>query len=284
MRLAAALSHFWLAHSHTLEAEHWISLALERGVSLPGARMILLRTAVILAGSRRDLERSEALVDEWRRLAEREGDEYQVLRAMNSAALNAGEKGDFDDARAQFAIVAERARKLGARDLVAFVAVNLAGVASMSGDYHSAIEQATEAAELFRENGDEGGVLTCLATCSWSALALHDPVRGAEFFRQALAIAVRLGARRRIFVNTSGLATALVGLHEEERGAQLFGAAASLQEDLVLGLDDEGQELLCEQAVAAAKAALGEEAFAAAWARGEAMTSEEIVVFEPSGG
>jgi hypothetical protein len=34
-----------------------------------------------------------------------------------------------------------------------------------------------------------------------------------------------------------------------------------------------------DRAVADAKAALGEEAFAAAWARGEAMTPEEIVAF-----
>jgi predicted ATPase len=279
MRLAAALSHFWLAHSHTQEAEHWISLVLERGVSPAGARMIVLRTACIIAESRRDWERCDALVDEWRRLAEQEGNEYEVLRAMNSAALNAAEKGDFEGARAQFAIVAERAREMGARDLVAFVAVNLAEVAWMSGDYHSAIEQATEALPLFREYGDEGGILACLLMCSWSALAIGDPARGAEFFRQELAIAGRLGARRRVFVATSGLAAAHVGLNEEERGAQLFGAAASLREDLDVGLYYERQELLCEQAVAEAKAALGEDAFGAAWARGEAMAPEEIVAF-----
>ena len=34
-----------------------------------------------------------------------------------------------------------------------------------------------------------------------------------------------------------------------------------------------------EAAIADARAALGEEAFAAAWARGKAMTLEEIVAF-----
>ena len=68
-------------------------------------------------------------------------------------------------------------------------------------------------------------------------------------------------------------------MNEEERGAQLFGAAAALREELDVGMYDERQGLLCERAVAAAKAALGEDAFAAAWARGEAMTPEEIVAF-----
>jgi hypothetical protein len=41
----------------------------------------------------------------------------------------------------------------------------------------------------------------------------------------------------------------------------------------------EQQEQTCERAVVEAKAALGEEAFAAARARGEPMTPEEIVAF-----
>jgi hypothetical protein len=48
---------------------------------------------------------------------------------------------------------------------------------------------------------------------------------------------------------------------------------------LVSSFDDERQELICKEAVRAAKAALGEEAFAAASARGRAMTPEEIVAF-----
>jgi predicted ATPase len=276
LRLVSALAGLWLAHAHTLEGEHWIALALERGVSPPSARMAVLRTAAILAEARRDRERSDALVEEWLRLAEQEGDEYQVVRAMNSVALNAAEKGDYEDARAQFAIVAERARELGARDLVAFVAVNLAEVAWMSGDFPSAIEQATEALPLFRESGDEGGILACLLTCSWSSLAVGDPAGAAEFLRQELAIAGRLGARRRVFLATSGLAAAYVGMSEEQRGAQLFGAAAALREELEVGMYDERQELLCDQAVAAAKASLGEDGFAAAWARGKAMTPGEI--------
>ena len=108
---------------------------------------------------------------------------------------------------------------------------------------------------------------------------MSDPSRAAEFLRQELAIAARLGVRRRVFAATSGLAAAHVGLNEEERGAQLFGAAAALREELDVGLYEKRQELLCEQAVAAAKAALGEDAFAAAWARGKAMTPEEIAAF-----
>ena len=60
--------------------------------------------------------------------------------------------------------------------------------------------------------------------------------------------------------------------HEDGRGAELLGAGASLREEIERGLDSEVLEQLHDQAVADARAALGEEAFAAAWARGPAMT------------
>ena len=61
------------------------------------------------------------------------------------------------------------------------------------------------------------------------------------------------------------------------------GAAASLREDLVLGLDDEGEELLCEQAVAGSEGSPRRGRIRQpAWARGEAMTPDEIVAFAMS--
>lgn len=68
---------------------------------------------------------------------------------------------------------------------------------------------------------------------------------------------------------------------ENERGAQLLGAAESLREELGKEgrFDDELEEELHTRAIADARAALGEEAFAAAWARGRAMSPEEIIEF-----
>jgi len=110
----------------------------------------------------------------------------------------------------------------------------------------------------------------------WGALAF-DPARAAGLFGQGLTVAGRLGAPQRIAAGSLGLGAALVAGHEEERGAQLLGAAAALRGELEIGIYSEYERQAHDAAVAAAKAALGEEAFAAAWARGQAMTPEEIV-------
>ena len=61
-----------------------------------------------------------------------------------------------------------------------------------------------------------------------------------------------------------GLAAALIARQEDERGAELLGAGASLREEIERGLDSDVLEQLHDQAVADARAALGDEAFAAA--------------------
>ena len=70
---------------------------------------------------------------------------------------------------------------------------------------------------------------------------------------------------------------ALIAAHKKERGTQLLGAAASLREELGVGFEDQVEHVRHEHAVVDAKAALGEEAFEAAWASGEAMTPDELV-------
>jgi hypothetical protein len=76
-----------------------------------------------------------------------------------------------------------------------------------------------------------------------------------------------------------GLAAALAAQDEVEQSTQLLGAASALLEEIDAGFYDDSQEELYKRAAAEAKVALGEEAFAAAWVRGEAMTQEEIVAF-----
>jgi predicted ATPase len=280
LRLVAALGHYWRVRSLFKELDTWLPLALERRGSSPvELRIALLREGCLRANSTADHSRWDALAAEWRSLAEQAGDEIQVLRAMNSAALNATDQGELDEARAQFMAIAKRAGEIGVPYLVAFATVNLSLVATRSGDFQASLDHAAEAADLFRELGDDGGTLVSLGNCGWYALALPDPARAAGCFREALVVASRLGARLDVFVNASGLAAAYVALHEEERGVRIFGAAGSLRQELERGFYTETEERMRDRAVADAKAALGEEAFAAAWARGEAMTQDELVTF-----
>ena len=281
LRLSASLTLWWGARGLWRENDTWVTVALERASpsSPPIPLMMLLREASTLARRAGDYRRAEALTAEWLQLAEEEGeaDEDQLLMAMNSAAFNALEQGDVEGARAQFAAIGKRADMVGNRRLVAFATVNLGAVALESRDFESSLEYSANAAELFREIGDDGGVWTSLDSCGWSAIALSDLRRAEDSFREALLVVGRVGAKRAVGQSACGLGATLIALHEPERGVQLIGAAGALFEEVGRGLDDELMEGIRERAVAEARAVLGADAFAAAWARGEAMTLEEIV-------
>jgi tetratricopeptide (TPR) repeat protein len=279
LRLTAALGHWWRARGLWQEADTWLAVALGRGSpsSPPVTRMILLRYACGRAQTTGDYPRADALVREWLQLAAQEKDEGWLLMAMNSAAFNALGQGDVEGARSQFVAMGKRADEIGNRRMVAFATINLGEVAWRSRDFQSSLEYSARAVELFRKLGDDGGVWTALDTCGWSAIALPDPLRAEEFFREALPIAGRLRAIPRAADSACGLGATLIALQDAERGAQLIAAAGSLLDVLGVGLEDELMEEIRDRAVAEGRAALGEDAFAAAWARGEAMTLEEIV-------
>jgi predicted ATPase len=279
LRLSAAMAVYWRTRAFHQELDTWLPLALDRASSPALPRMKVLRGAHTRAASKRDWMRSEALIAEWRRIAEEEGDEVQVLRAMNSAASNASDRGELNDAEVQFTAIAKKASEIGDLGMVAITTVNLAQVAGRSRDFRLALEYARAAADLFRGLDDEYGTAVALENCGWSCLDLSDFEPAADFFHQTLAVWGRLGATSKVVASAQGLAAALVGRHEPERGTQLLGAAARLGEELDVGFSDEQEQETHESALADAKAALGGKAFAAAWARGEAMTLEDVVAF-----
>ena len=104
-----------------------------------------------------------------------------------------------------------------------------------------------------------------------------------RFSAKRLRSGMRLAWMRGVAVYAVGFAATLVAEGKAEQAAQLYGAVASIHEELGILFDDAFQEQVHEGAVAAAKAALGDDAFDAAWVRGEGMTPEEIVAFAESG-
>jgi hypothetical protein len=77
------------------------------------------------------------------------------------------------------------------------------------GPIPTALDHAEAAVVLFREVGDDGGVGVSLETCGWNDLALSDPARAQQAFRNALVIFNRLGSIRHTAISSLGLGAAL---------------------------------------------------------------------------
>ena len=151
------------------------------------------------------------------------------------------------------------------------------------GDFRAAVEQSAAAVELFRklppELAHETIVSAAIINLGWSALGLGDHALAADSLREGLSICRRLGHVGRIETCSEGLAAVLIAQGRTQRGAQLLGAAAALRDEHGYGFRDDFQRQVHERVVADAQAALGEATFAAAWARGAAMTPDEVAEF-----
>jgi hypothetical protein len=92
-----------------------------------------------------------------------------------------------------------------------------------------------------------------------------------------------MGLKHTILLCLEGLARVAVAQGRMGRAARLCGAAAALREDMGWPLPPV-KRAEHERTVAAARGALGEEEFAAAWVRGHALPLEEAVADTLSNG
>jgi hypothetical protein len=94
----------------------------------------------------------------------------------------------------------------------------------------------------------------------------------------SLAVFQELADKLWMAQNLEGLAAVAVAQAQSERAARLFGAAEGGRDAIGAPLPP-AERSEHDRSVAAARAALGDEAFAAAWAEGRTMTFERAIAY-----
>jgi predicted ATPase len=278
LRVTAALGGYWSVRGLAAEAGAWVTVALARSSTPTQARIEVLRIAGKSALHEGDFARAESLIAEHRAAAEEAGNTAEILSAINATARVELAKGNRDGARELYLEVRDAAAEHGFSWLHGYAVINLGAFALEEGDFRSSLEHSTTAVDVFREDGDESGLIVALLNGGTARICLGEPARAEADFREALVVAGQVEASHRIPPGALGLGAALVATGRAEQGTALLGAWVALSESLdVPVFDDELEQRIHEQSLAAAKAALGEGAFAAAWEHGRAMTPEDVV-------
>jgi hypothetical protein len=133
-----------------------------------------------------------------------------------------------------------------------------------------------EALAINRELGDRRSAADGLRYLAEVASGEGRPDEARTLFLESLALSRELSARTVALDGLEGLASFESRHGQAALATRLFGAVDALRERAGRPM----QSLYAaryEAQIAAARVALGEEAFAAAWAEGEAMTLEEAV-------
>jgi tetratricopeptide (TPR) repeat protein len=178
-----------------------------------------------------------------------------------------------------------------------FARDGLGKVAWVQGNHEVAAKRFEEALRMSEKAGYKTAMLLALYGLGRVALSQNDYYSAGEFFTQASQIRlpetseITLPATNElsswISLKTYGVATAypleafavLAAAQDQmERAARLLGAVESLSVSIHFEMSAK-ERAEHDQAIVSARAALGEEAFAAAWAEGRVMTMEQAIAY-----
>ncbi len=167
-------------------------------------------------------------------------------------------------------------RTLGDKRGIAFTLLNLGEVALDLGDYMRASAVLDESLALLREQDERWAIPSVLNNLGDVARYQGDLGQAITLYKQSLTLYRAMGNRQDAGECLEGLAAVAGAQGQPHYAARLLGAAAALRAAMhtPLPVVDRAAH---DRIMAAARTALGDDAFAAAWAAGQALPLEQAI-------
>ena len=284
--LVEATALYWLARGRAAEGRDWA----ERALAAAGTSAVPGRAAALAAVGMLALElgdagsavgRLEAAVRLYRELGDR-GGAADASCLLGVAIVTAG-----DTARGE-ALLAGAAAELRVLGNPSRTSQALQGLGIVRMDRHGDLEGAaacfTEALALVWGTEDEINIAYALGNLGGLARYQGEPAAAVGYLRDSLARVWAAGDLRLVVFLLEQLAGLAVGDGSGTRAARWLGAAGALRERLGLAYTTgdqvgfpPGDRASLDADTAAARALVGEAAFARAWAAGWAAALEDVV-------
>lgn len=272
-RIMSGTCLYWIVYGRQYEGIHWIQLLITRiNEVVPEHQIRLLRSATLLIVYR-DREAARRLGQRAVAAARADGDKRQLgwsLWALSTTLMSGSEA----EALTQEALVL--LREVGDQPGLGLVYNSIGERARLSGDdarARSAYEQSLAIAERTGDARRQYYVLYNLAFVAQHEGDHHEALR---VIHRSLALCQDLGVPTDVAQELLALAGSLGALGESLRAAHLFGAAHALLQRSGTLIDPSDQPEH-DRNMAFVRAQLGEAAFEAAWAEGQAMTFDKAV-------
>ncbi|HEY6072314.1 MAG TPA: LuxR C-terminal-related transcriptional regulator [Anaerolineales bacterium] len=276
-RLAIALYWFWSFHGHWSEGRRWLEAAVSSVLEAPleiAARA--LRYAAYMAFQVGDYSRASVLARRGLTSSRESGDAESLVYCRAVLGHVAVHNGDYDQAAQLFEENLNLCRTLNDEWLLGWPLAHLGDIARDRADFARAAALHAESLAMFRKSGDR--LLTAYALRNLGVLALRrgDCKETAAFCGESLALCRAIGNRWVAEECLMGLAGVAALTAQYARAARLFAAAEALR------TTHGRQRSITDQAdfdkrVASTRTALGDSAFAAAWAQGALMPLDEAI-------
>jgi predicted ATPase/DNA-binding SARP family transcriptional activator/Tfp pilus assembly protein PilF len=229
-----------------------------------------------IALDRGDHETARAFYEEGLAIRREMGNRHGIAASLQNLGTLALARGDATDARARYSEALTLNREVGNRPWEAVNLIALGEVACAQGDLEMAQTLCEEGLAISRELGDRAVTADALNTLGRIACRQDDYQTAGVRLKESLALCRHLAITGLVPQCLEGCAAVAQAQGQSRRAARLFGAAEALR-DASPAPRPAWVQAEHERRVAVVRAGLGEEAFAAAWAVGRAMTLAEAV-------
>jgi predicted ATPase/DNA-binding CsgD family transcriptional regulator len=280
LRIVGALLDFWYYGGHAGEGLGWIEQVLENaeGAS-PGLRAKVLNAAGSLSFVQGNYERGKLFNNQALALYRELGDDVNSAWALVFLSSNC--TGSPSDIKEGIALVEEALtlfRSQGDRQGI-IRALNLMGELSrLDGDYNRAGRAYEECLALCRQSDNKVREAYARANLGLVAQNRGNYELAESHFKEALILFRSLNAKYSLALDLAGLSGTAAARGDPERAAQLLGASDSLLEAMGLGQQPADQPEI-DRFEAAVREQLTEEAFKAAWEKGQNMSLEKAIAY-----
>lgn len=252
------------------------SLAVLRGTGDAWLVSNALDVLVYVALAEGERAQAEAWLVEALRAAQRLSTPRMVADVEELAGRVALWRGDLAAAAAHFEASLNSVRESEDGYRAAWALAGLGQVARRQGEAARAIELLQQSLALSTAQGYRRGIGVALHQLGRAAWGQGNRERAWAHLRASLALRWELGERPGVVEDLEGLAAVAAGTDQLDRAARLLGAADALRRLLGAPLPPVAQPDH-EVTVAKTRAALGEPAFTAAMAAGQAMPVDDAV-------
>ena len=287
-QLAIAMWWFWIERGYLSDGRRWMEaiLAVDGAKGPSGGtphalsartKAYLLQVTGILAMAQGDHNRAVALHEEGMRVYRELGHKKGVSASLRELGFVAYEQGDYERAVRLHGQSLALARGFGTTFGVAWSLRALGDAVRGQGDLRRARALLEESLALSRRKEHAWGIARTLASLGNVACEAGEYTRASRLYEESLELGGRrMGLNHTILVCLEGLSRVAVAQGKMERAARLCGVAAAVREDKGWP-PPPAKRAEIDRTVAATREALGEEAFAAAWARSNAMPLGEAI-------
>ena len=206
------------------------------------------------------------------------GNKFGIATSLSNLGSVAADQGDYGGARVLYEESLTIVRELGNKSGIATSLHGLGNVAKNEGDYGRARVLLEESLGIRRDLGFNLGIAISLVNLGPLLGEQGDYPAAHACLRECLTLCRELSEKQVTAYAVEGFAGLALRQQQPEQTTRLWGAAAALRETFGYPLPPAAREKQ-EREMTTARATLGEDAFAAAWAQGRAMTMEQAIEY-----